>query len=359
MNFKLWIKVFLCTSFFILFLFGCIVVVIDPFFHFSRPNKNFYYDLDFDYERYLNDGILRHFSYNAIITGTSMSEHFRSSEAEYIFGGQVIKVPFAGGGFKEINDNLVNAFKYNDEVKYVIRSLDYTYLFNEPKNNNMESLPIYLYNDSYLDDIFYILNMDSLFLSIKCLKNTIENGNGITSFDEYGNRMNSFKFGASNVLRERKYYAVPELKKFLDESRKIYVKNNVCTNVVSLAKNHPETTFYYFFPPYSIAYYGELYEKGELELVLESEKIAIEIIINQPNIKLFSFNLNKNLVTDLDNYADHIHYGEWVNSKILYWMKNDIGRITKENYKEYLHNEREFFMNYDYNSLFLQKDNKK
>ncbi len=357
MNFKLWINFFCVVSFLLLLFIMSVVIIIDPFFHFSRPNEKIFYNLDFDYERYLNNGILRHFSYDAIITGTSMTENFKVSEAENILGGKVIKVPFAGGGFEEINDNLKRAFKYNNNIEYVIRSLDYTYLIEKPKHRIEEQLPEYLYNDNFYDDIFYVLNKDALVFSIKCVKNTLEKGGGITGFDEYGDRTSSFKFGANNVLNDRNYYSKPVVKKGLTEDKKIFIYNNVYKNVIDLAQNHPETTFYYFFPPYSMAYYGELYEKGELEVFLEAEKIAIEIILNQSNIKLFSFGLNKKIVTDLNNYADSIHYSGCINTQILYWMKNDVGRISKENYKQYIHDRYKLLMNYDYNQLFKQKSN--
>lgn len=68
------------------------------------------------------------------------------------------------------------------------------------------------------------------------------------------------------------------------------VKSNIQQNVTSLAQAHPETVFYYFFSPYSIAYWGELLEDGTLNKQIEAEKIAIEEILKCENIKLYSFN---------------------------------------------------------------------
>ena len=46
------------------------------------------------------------------------------------------------------------------------------------------------------------------------------------------------------------------------------------------------------------------------------------------------------------------HYGEWINSDIIYNMSESIGLLNKENYLEYLKLEEEFYSNFDYNSLF-------
>jgi len=122
--------------------------------------------------------------------------------------------------------------------------------------------------------------------------------------------------------------------------------------VTDLAYAHPKTTFYYFFPPYSVAYWGELYEKGDLNKNIEIEEYAIELILECPNIKLFSFNTITDITMNLDNYKDTLHYGEWINSKMLEYMKNDIGLLTKNNYKKYIEAEEKLYLNYPYNDLF-------
>ena len=132
------------------------------------------------------------------------------------------------------------------------------------------------------------------------------------------------------------------------------IRENIKQNVTDLAYAHPKTTFYYFFPPYSVAYWGELYEKGDINKNIEIEKYAIQLILECPNIKLFSFNTMTGITTDLDNYKDTIHYGEWINSKMLLYMKNDIGLLTKDNYKKYIKDEEKLYLNYPYNDLFNQ-----
>jgi len=122
-------------------------------------------------------------------------------------------------------------------------------------------------------------------------------------------------------------------------------------NVVELAKSRPETKFYYFFPPYSVVWWANLNSNGNLKRTLDAERIAIEMILECPNIKLFSFNLVTDIVMNLDNYKDPIHYGEWINSDILRFMKNDIGLLTKENYMDYLEKERQLYLNYSYEDI--------
>lgn len=70
------------------------------------------------------------------------------------------------------------------------------------------------------------------------------------------------------------------------------------------------------------------------------------------NIHLFSFFTEHEMICNLDNYKDILHYGEEINSQILMWMKEGSHELTRENYKEYCKQMKEFYGNYEYDSLF-------
>lgn len=138
-----------------------ITIYIDPLFHYHEPLDNYEYLIND--ERYQNDGITRNFQYDSIITGTSMAENFKTSEANEIFDAQFIKVPYSGGYYKEINDNIKRAYSSGKNIKYVIRSLDNNYLMcNEDSKNPIKTYPMYLYNNDIFDDVSYLLNKTML-----------------------------------------------------------------------------------------------------------------------------------------------------------------------------------------------------
>ncbi|WP_293811124.1 hypothetical protein [uncultured Phascolarctobacterium sp.] len=359
MDYRKIVKIFLVQVLLVLVVSSLLVIYVDPFFHYRKPNVNLFYKLDAGKERYQNDGIIKHFIYDTMIIGTSMTENFKASECDYIFHANTIKVPFSGGTYKEINDNIATAYRTKHQLKNVIRSLDWSLHLVEDRNtmrNDLGAYPWYLYNDKLNDDIAYFINKDAIKISTKIIKETLlKNRKGITGFDEYANWNADYKFGEKAVLKGRAaYYVSNKIRSFNSADEEI-LKGNIEQNVISLARQHPETTFYYFFPPYSIAYWGELKEKGELEYTFNAEKMAIEMILTCPNIKLYSFNLKTDVTTNLDNYKDATHYGEWINSDILKWMKNEDGLLTKENYLTYLQAERDFYSQFDYDSLLKYK----
>lgn len=348
-NFNQWIVLTVLLTVISFCLFASITIYIDPFFHYHAPLDKYSYPIND--ERYQNDGITKHFEYDSIITGTSMSENFKTSEADKLFNANFIKVPFSGATYKEINDALERAYNAKSSIKNVIRCLDYSLLIDDKDRYRLDTYPTYLYNQNIFDDVNYVLNKSVLFTnSLNVMRYTSE-GQETTSFDTYANWMQSHTFGADTVLGS---YSLPEKassERILSEEEKTIVFENIRQNVTELAAKHPETTFYYFFSPYSICYWDTLNNSGTVNWRIDAEQLAIEEILKVPNIKLYSFCNNFDLICDLNNYKDQAHYGEWVNSQILEWMYNDEYLLTKDNYLDYIESIREFYNSYDYSSL--------
>lgn len=350
MNYKKWVVSFVFLFFNIIFIVSTTVFLVDPCFHYRKTLPNIFYELD--EQRYQNDGILKHFDYNAIIIGTSMTENFKASAFEQVFEAKVIKVPFSGGTFKEINDNLVTAFNCKDDIKFVVRSLDITHI-NERSSKLREDLgayPVYLYNDNVIDDIYYILNKDALKMALKNIMITIKDDkSGMTNFDEYCNWNKKYKFGKHYVVK--KQYGKNLNQKDLSDNDKQTIYQNINENVIALAKANPNTTFYYFYPPYSIAYWAEENESGNLLRTFDGIVYATDIILEYPNIKLYYFGNMHDITENFDNYKDTTHYGEHINSKMLEFMYGDVGLLTNDNYKEILSKEREYLLSYPYDEI--------
>lgn len=347
---KTWIICTVLAFFAVCFGFAAVTVYIDPFFHYHKPLSNYEYPL-YD-ERYQNDGIGKHFEYDSIITGSSMTENFMKTQADELFDADFIKIPFNGGSYKEINNNLRRAYDTGKDIRYVIRCLDDNRLARS-KNDEpgiVKSLT-YLYNTNLFDDLNYVLNK-TIFIehTLKTINYT-KAGEKTTTFDEYMNWNNDTEYGAQVVLS--KYKLGPNasvMQEFTDEDAK-KVKENIQQNVTDLASEHPETQFYIFLSPYSICHWDELNNNGQVYWRIEVEKTAIETLLECPNIKLYSFSNNFELTCNLDNYTDQNHYGGWINSYILQCMKNDEYLLTKDNYIEYIEALKDFYGTYDYASL--------
>ncbi len=344
---KIWIAATLGIALAALIMIAAETIRVDPLFHYHAPRSDLAYPLQD--ERYINDGISRHFSYDSVITGTSMTQNFKVSQAEELFGGKWIKIPYAGAMFKEVNDALGRIYHRGGKLSYVVRGLDYDKLIWEKDALSYEC-PEYLYNDTYFDDIAYLLNKE-MFLSKVCKVYEQTETLGISNnLDDYANWSDDYTYGKEEVLKTY-LHPEPAANPNLTEEEQIMVRENIRQNVAELAAAHPETEFYLFFTPYSICYWDELQTAGAIERHLGAEKITIEELVGYANVHLYSFSNCFDLVCDLDNYKDTHHYGEWVNEWILEQMQSETYRLTEDNYMAYLESIREFYQNYDYAAL--------
>mgnify|MGYP006926042299 FL=1 len=328
-------------------LIGYEVYKVDPYFHYHKPNTSTYYYV-LNNQRSQNDGISKHFDYDALITGTSMTENFKTSEFDEIFGVHSVKVSYSGGSYKEMNDNLKIALRYNPNLKTIVRCLDMGMFFDSPNRmrEDLGKYPTYLYDENPFNDVQYVYNKDIIFGRVYAMmKQNDAQGftPGITSFDDYARWNPYYTFGIHTVAPDGLVYTVPAEEKHLTAEEKQTITQQITQNVTSLADQYPDVDFYYFFSPYSIAWWNSITNDGNLYRQLEAEQYIIELILEHPNIHLYSFNNNTAMITDLNNYKDNAHYGEWVNSAILQWMHDGVGLLTKENYQDYLKTERSFY----------------
>lgn len=331
-----------------------ITIVIDPFFHYHKPSPWFQYPIE--NERYSNDGIIKHFDYDAVITGSSMTENFKVTEFDTLWGTKSIKIPFSGASYKEINDNVSQILKYKPDTRYILRGLDRNSIFSDKDRMRYEEsfYPRYLYDEKWFNDLNYILNKSVLFKEDRKVLLFTANGGTTTTFDEYMNWNSSYTFGKTSVLETYTRPEQTEEKTMLSPQERKQVEENIEQNVTRVPRQHPEVTFYYFFTPYSICYWDSVYRSGELSRSLEAEQIAVEMILEVENIKLYAFEDCFDLICNLDNYKDIAHYGEHVNSQILRWIRAGEHRLTKSNYQDYLEKMELFYRNYPYDAIFSE-----
>lgn len=334
---------------------GLLNASIDPYFHYHKPYTDKYF-YRIDNERGQNHGILKNFDYDAVITGTSMTQNFKTSKLDSLFGTHSIKVPLSGGRFGEINEQVCLAIINNPNLKMVVRGLDMNMLTLDKDSTAADSdtYPQYLYDDKPLNDIKYLLNREAFFdytLPMILERSAKDFKPGITSFDDYQSWGNKFPSGFDVVCPNG--ITNPDTSKEVHLSEKARAKAvaNIQQNVTSLANGNPDIMFYYFFTPYSAVWWRDLVNDGTIYQQIEAEKIAIEEMLKCDNIKLFSFNTFEELTTNLDNYIEPKHYTANVNDQILDWMKEGTGLLSSDNYATYLDTELNMYLNFDYTTL--------
>lgn len=348
MQIKKWLAVTGVTLLCGLLLLGGITAWIDPLFHYHKPLDGWAYTLA--YQRYVTDGILRNWDYDAIIIGSSMTEQFKASQVDKLFDRNTVKVPLSGASYKEVNDRLERAFQSNNNIKLIVRCLDFDKIASPKDDMRYDSYPEYLYDDNLFNDVEYLFNKDIL---IDYTMHDVEMtamGLSTSNFDDYC-MWDECAYGKEAVLsiyeRTEQQDEVPFT--FQDEEK---VSENIYQNVIELAEENPQTDFYIFFSPYSIVRLDRFAREGKLQYQFDAEKYATALLLQYDNIHVFSFWDQYDLICNLDNYKDTVHYGSWVNDWIIDCMATEEHRLSNENYEDYYLNIEEYYTSYDFDAIF-------
>lgn len=349
MNGKKWSICLLTLWLALLLIAATLTGVIDPFFHYHAPLIQLQYPIN--NQRYQNDGIVRNFSYDALITGTSLTENFKTSEFDALFGTNAVKVCYSGGTYAEITANLQQALAENPSIRYVLYGLDEWNLYGGRDLILADGeYPTYLYDDNPFNDVKYLLNKEILCANTIEVLDYTRRGNTTTSFDDYSAW--DFPCGKEAILADFTRVPLAEQATAFTEDMAQTMRENLEQNIIALAKAHPDTQFLYFFPPYSILNWDAHQREGILDMHIDAMTLASEILTQADNIQLYSFYTDYETCTNLDNYRDIVHYHSGINSLLLQRMHRGEYRLTRENYRQHWDEVRDFYANYNYESIF-------
>lgn len=351
-NFKKWALSLMALLLAALVLLGTVTVIIDPFFHYHAPLDGLQYSIF--YERYQNDGIVKHFDYDALITGNSMCENFKTSEMDALFGTNAIKVPFSGATEKELDTLNRTAIEYNDDIRMILMDVDYQHLIIEKDalTYDESDYPTFLYDNNPFNDVKYLFNKSIFKYSLEVLTYTLA-GNTTTSFDDYAFwDTPDVPYGRDIVLMTYRRAEPSDVVYTLTDEQAALVRANIEQNVLETARANPQIEFYIFIPPFSMYYWDRLDRAGEMEMQLAAEREAVALLLTCDNIHLYSFTDAFDLVQDMDQYKDYIHYNSKVNSWMLECMAAGEHRITRDNCEAYFTRVHDFYTGFDYDTLF-------
>ena len=286
-----------------------------------------------------------------MITGTSMAQNFKPSEMDQLFGTQSVKETFSGAGYQELSQNLERALKRNSNLKTVIWTIDYNGLIREKDWTQYEGYPTYLYDDNPWNDTQYIFNKSVFYHGVltNIAKTILQQPS--TSMDEYSSW--DKPTGLQYIMESYdRWEEKAPMQSGLSPKEREMVITNIRENIVELVKQYPDTTFYLFYTPYSICFWDFQNQEGLMMRQFEAEQIATEMLLDCANVKLYNFYDKYDIICNLDNYRDREHYAPEINSEILQWIQAGDGLITRDNYMSKLEQEKEFYLNYDYDSIY-------
>lgn len=316
---------------------GGITYVFDPFYQYHKPilgMEAVLYDRDNQVV-----GTIRNFDYDTVLLGSSVVENADSTFLDQTYGGQTLKVIRASGSAADLLYYLEMAHDYQ-ELKRVFWCLD---IFALTAGQEVTLLggdtPRYLHTRTVLDDIPYLYNKEILFQRIPQMFAYHAQGRntGGHAYDWSDGK----EFSAVKAMQayEKPAEAMPE-------TQPVGWEQDLSANLQMISDEitqHPEVEYVFFFPPYSMMWWDSGYVNGLGEVYLAVLEQTFSELLSHANVRLFYFQDQQDIICDLDNYMDMIHFAPQINQYMLQCIADSSYEVTEDNAREYLDHMRQVY----------------
>ena len=314
---KRWAIFTLTAAILLLSLCALTVYLVDPFEHYRESAILPLYDQ----ESYNNPGIAKHYDYDAVILGTSMVEMSHPSVIDECFGVSSVKLPMRGSHTAQMGWQLSRVLNTH-ELKLAILAVDAYSLMGPP--DDMEEIYDYLWNDSALDDVNYLLNLDVLLVKVPRLLRNL--GKPLDGKRDAMYQCTDVTFGAQSVFDSFEFMAQQEMTD--PDYRLERSTENIERHIEAYVAAHPETTFKIYMPPYSVAYWYVMTRGGLSEQQYRSRARVCELLLDYPNVEIYDYSSRLEWITDLGNYFDYSHHSGAISDAIMRAMAAGENRVT-------------------------------
>lgn len=277
-------------------------------------------------QRKVNPGIARNYKFDSLVIGTSTSQNVLKKDIEEKFGvSSAVNLSMSGSTQTEQEALLKLAFKHND-VKLVIYGMDmFSYVWDP--GTFRSRIPDYLYNEDKLLKMKYLLNVETLNKGLSGFRRALKKKQDINWIEKYNYHTDNGEYNSKHVYETSK--ADKEGIRILD-----YNSKNMCfnfDNFLRLAEKNKSIEYKIYFVPYTMLwwYYADKYNK--LNDILEFKKYVAKKIKEYPNIELYEFQNDLEIVDD-ENYKDILHINPKKSEEIIENIRIKKGLVNSENY---------------------------
>lgn len=330
-----------------LVLIGIFVIIIDPFLHYHAPIGNL--TAAETEERSQMIGVARQMTYDTALIGSSMSENYVASWfSDGVFGDSSVKLCMQGAHFSDY-DILFKEVTSHPEVKNIVFSLDDYLLTNYPDQYPV-TIPSYLSNDNIWDDAYYIWNQSVLFEYIpKFLINNYIEGGGVDNAYVWAPDYDFSRYTARNIYSTQRKLTIDEEKPF-----DTYFVNadSFLSSITPYIESRPDVTFYFYASPYSIYFWDDCVRHGNLTAEICTLERVYKVLLGYENVRIFYFQNDYDIITDLDNYRDYSHFDQPINYYMYECMRDGKKEVSMDTYFDTLLEMYDFAEGYDYESAF-------
>jgi len=272
-------------------------------------------------QRYQNPGLAKHYDYDTIIIGTSMTENFLPSVVDQAIGGKTMKLSIRGSTAGE-HYEIAKLALDTGKVKTVIWGLDY-FSLKSGVPDDQGPFPFYLYDDNFWNDYKYWFNESTYEQLFKGLVKQWRSGKP-QELETLYNWHAASAFSEFLVVKHFREARNEEAYFSLNEDPLEDIQASFDRYILSLVEAYPEVEFKFYYPPYSILRQVVWKETNpeRYENQLTMKKWMFERFDRHANAQVYDFQSEAVWTFDLDLYKDMSHHSQDVNT----WIAEAIGR---------------------------------
>jgi len=344
---KRWTIILIAVTFFSLLIFAGVMLLLDPVLNYGAEGKiTSYYHYS---TLYTNPGIAKHYEYDAVMVGTSMIQNTNVDKCDELWNCNMVRLPYSGGTSYDMKSILEVWFETGYDIKTVYWELDQFQLTSSATEHRYP-VPEYLYNYTWTDDLSYLLNLDVMYHY--GLNNVLSSLRGQTSAAERRGITFGGDYNKNAVLSG---YTRPEQTDTTSTFEGTAMQKDTganLENILSLVTQHPDTEFVFFMPPFSMLYWDKEVRNGTFEATMDATEYALEQLVDYENVTVYYYQGEQEIISDLDNYKDFSHYGNWINDLLTQYIAEGRNHVTKENCAAYIQELKDYVYAFDFEAVF-------
>jgi hypothetical protein len=292
------------------------VVIVDPYqiYHKvlgGRPR------FDLRIQRFFVPGMARTSDYEVALVGTSMLQNIPNSAVERVCRQRAVNLCVSGASIHEEALAMALALKHKG-TRTVIATLDYNSLSGGSLNQVIGitfPFPAYLYDDSIIDKLPYVLSWDSIAAGFHAVY-------GATTPDETENAdwpwrfPASMRFEASNAVRDIDPADIN--KKFgMTNLNLAAMEKAFGDNMFPILKKDRNVRIHFVFPPYSILVWHDYAQRGQIQTYFAFKKWLVAQAERFGNFDIVDFQDRADIIDNLSLYADIYHSNESIDEELV------------------------------------------
>lgn len=312
-------------SVFLLGLAGVFNWVVDPLYFYHRP----WFDIGFSKnQRLQNPGIARQFDYDAVLLGTSRTETFQTSALQRALDLNIINLSVSASLVTE-QALLLDVVLQNRAIERVVWEINYPSfslgdrLYDRQGDRilslGLGTFPKYLYEVGPETPFRYLLSLDILSESLRAVR-----GQRPDNYDTLHYWIDRFEYSEARVLAawdHRRNYWTDARRMYLaqhaptpQEVRDVFVKR-----VERVIRQNPQVQFDLLLLPATVLEYGMDFRirRGRFESRLSLNEAVARAQAQFPNVRIFNFQVDKQLTHDFSRWKDLEHFDAATNELII------------------------------------------